>query len=194
MVMIEIRWHGRGGQGAVTASEVVAAASILEGRFALAFPEFGAERRGAPVRAYTRISDQPVLPRTPVTRPDIVVILDYSLIKPEYVKGLKKGGSVIVNTPLPPDRVAKLLHLKGGYKLATVDATKLAKEILGRPIVNTAMIGALAKATGLIKLETAKRVIKDKFPGRIGEANARLIDLAYNNTVVKELVEEVTIA
>jgi len=184
---IEIRWHGRGGQGAVTASEIVAAAAILEGKNALAFPEFGAERRGAPVKAYTRITDEPTIPRTPVVNPDIVVILDPSLITPSYVEGLKDNGCVVVNSPEDPKELAKKLNLKEGVRVATVDATSIALKWLKAPIVNTAILGALIKATGIVKLDTVINVIKDRFHGRIGEANASAVKDAYESARVVDL-------
>ncbi|MEB3755638.1 MAG: 2-oxoacid:acceptor oxidoreductase family protein [Desulfurococcales archaeon] len=189
--MIEIRWHGRGGQGAVTASEAVSAAAILDGKYALAFPEFGAERRGAPVRAYTRISDDPVIPRTPVTTPDILVILDPSLLHPQYTQGLKQNGTVVVNGKLSPEKIAKILGLKPGIKVGVIDATGLAMEILKRPIVNTAMLGALVKATGIVSLENTEKAILNKFSGKIGELNVELIRRAFKETVVSEIKEEV---
>jgi 2-oxoacid:acceptor oxidoreductase gamma subunit (pyruvate/2-ketoisovalerate family) len=184
---IEIRWHGRGGQGAVTASEIIAAAAIIEGKNALAFPEFGAERRGAPVKAYTRITDEPDIPRTPIVNPDIVVILDPSLITPEYVEGLKDNGCVVLNSPEDPKELAKKLGLKKGTRVATVDAISIALKWLKAPIVNTAILGALVKATGIVKLETVIDVVKDRFKGRLGEANVSAVKDAYEKTKVIEL-------
>jgi len=184
---IEIRWHGRGGQGAVTASEIVAAAAILEGKNALAFPEFGAERRGAPVRAYTRITDEFEIARTPVVNPDIVIILDPSLITPAYVEGLKENGCVITNAPEDPKELAKRLNLKENVRVATVDATSIALKWLRAPIVNTAILGALIKATDIVKLDTVINLVKERFPGKIGEANASAVEDAYENTKVIDL-------
>jgi len=189
--MIEIRWHGRGGQGAVTASEAVSAAAILDGKYALAFPEFGAERRGAPVRAYTRISDDPVIPRTPVTTPDILVILDPSLLNPQYTQGLKQNGIVVVNAKLMPEKIARILKLEPGTKVGVIDATGLAMEILKRPIVNTAMLGALVKATRIVSLENTEKAILNKFSGKIGDLNVELIRRAYKETTIIETKEEV---
>jgi len=183
---IEIRWHGRGGQGAVTASELVAAAAILEGWNALAFPEFGAERRGAPVRAYTRISDELIIPRTPIVKPDIVVILDPSLLINDYVADLREGGVVVVNTRGGPDYIAEKLGLSGG-KVVTVDATTIAVKHIGRPIVNTAILGALVKGTGIVQLDTLIKLIRERFPGASGESNVRAVVEAYNEAVVKKL-------
>ena len=187
LALIEIRWHGRGGQGAVTASEIVAAAAILEGRYALAFPEFGAERRGAPVRAYTRISDEPVIPRTPITRPHIVVVLDPSLLGPQVVEGLREGGAVVANTVREPGELAEIVGLSVPAKVATVDATSIAMKWLRRPIVNTAILGALVRATGIVKLDTVVKLVRERFPGKLGEVNAGAVREAYEATRVVEV-------
>ncbi len=187
MNAVEIRWHGRGGQGAVTASEIVAAAAILEGRYALAFPEFGAERRGAPVRAYTRISDDPVVPRTPITRPDVVVVLDPSLLGPGVVEGLKPNGTLVVNHIKAPEEVAEACRLAVPAKVAVVDATGIALRRLGRPIVNTAILGALIRATGIVSLESVLKLVIERFPGKLGEANSQAVREAYESTVIAEV-------
>ncbi|GAG23944.1 unnamed protein product, partial [marine sediment metagenome] len=144
--LIEIRWHGRGGQGAVTSTELVAQAAINEGKYAQAFPAFGAERRGAPVVAFIRIdSSRPIRVRAEIVEPDIVVVLDPSLLRVvDVTSGLKASGILVVNTPKEPEEIIKEFGLK--WSLATVDATEIARELLGVPIVNTAMIGALLKA------------------------------------------------
>lgn len=187
MKAVEIRWHGRGGQGAVTASEIVAAAAILEGRYALAFPEFGAERRGAPVRAYTRISDDPVVPRTPITRPDIVVVLDPSLLGPNVVEGLKPNGTLVVNHVKTPNDVARACQLAVPARVAVVDATGIALKRLGRPIVNTAILGALIRATGVVSLDSVLSLVMERFPGKLGEANSQAVRDAYESTVIAEV-------
>jgi ketoisovalerate ferredoxin oxidoreductase, gamma subunit (EC 1.2.7.7)/pyruvate ferredoxin oxidoreductase, gamma subunit (EC 1.2.7.1) len=188
---LEIRWHGRGGQGAVTAGEVLASAAIIEGKYALAFPEFGAERRGAPVRAYTRVTNNPNIPRTPIEKPDVVVILDKSLLKHEYIEGLKPGGYFIANTPLMPNELMKKLNLPNNFNVSTVDATSIALKWLKANIVNTAILGAVIKTTNLLKIETIINVIKSRFPGKIGEANASAVQEAYENTIVMKLQEAV---
>jgi pyruvate ferredoxin oxidoreductase gamma subunit len=188
---IDIRWHGRGGQGAVTASEIVAAAAILEGKYALAFPEFGAERRGAPVRAYTRISDDPNVPRTPITRPHIIVVLDQSLLNPSTVEGLVENGVVVANTPLSPERVAGIVNLNVPARIAVVDATKIAMETLGVPIVNTAILGALVRATGIVGLDTVVKLVGERFKGKLGEANIRAVKRAYEEVTVSNLIAPV---
>ncbi|MGC9071837.1 MAG: 2-oxoacid:acceptor oxidoreductase family protein [Acidilobus sp.] len=184
MALIEIRWHGRGGQGAVTASEVIASASIIEGKYALAFPEFGAERRGAPVRAYTRVTDSPLIPRTPIERPDVVVILDRSLIKPAYFEGLKEGGLIVANASLKPGDLLQKVGLSGNYRAATVDATSIAMKWLKANIVNTAILGALVRSTGIVKLDTVLEVIRSRFHGKVAEANVMAVKEAYDSTLL----------
>ena len=171
--MIEIRFHGRGGQGAVTSAELLAKAAGLDDKFSQAFPAFGPERRGAPVRAFCRISDKPITTRSQVYSPDYVVILDHTLAElPEASAGLKPESKVLVNSKDTE---------KVGHKHAVVfNATKLALEMLGKSIVNTAMLGALAKMTGMVSLESLKKTTGERFPGRVGEANIKLVEEAYN--------------
>ena len=179
--MIEIRWHGRGGQGAVTAAELLASAAIMEGKWAQAFPSFGAERRGAPVQAYTRIDDKPIYDRSFIYEPDVVVVLDHSLLKDDEAKsvmhGLKPGGKLIVNTRRPPREVAEKLGFRG--EVVTVDATSLAIEFLGKPIVNTAMLGAVIKAVKVVDLSSILKVVKKRFSGSMADRNVKAITKAY---------------
>jgi len=183
--LVEIRWHGRGGQGAVTSAELLAQAAINEGKYAQAFPAFGAERRGAPVMAFVRIdSRQPIRIRAEVTEPDIVMVLDPGLLRVVNVtSGLKEDGVLVVNTPKGPDGI----KLEAGVKwsVATVDATKIARELLGVPIVNTAMIGALLRANEVVKLESLFEPLKERF-GRLAERNINAMKKAYEVTVVRE--------
>jgi pyruvate ferredoxin oxidoreductase gamma subunit len=183
--LIEIRWHGRGGQGAVTSAELIAQAAISEGKYAQAFPTFGPERRGAPVQAFTRIdATNPIRVRSEVLEPDVVVVFDLTLMASVPVtSGLKKGGLVILNTRKP---VAELKSEYGiASKVATVDATTIAREALGVPIVNTTMIGALIKATGAINLESMKESLQKRF-GRLAEANFKAMERAFKETIVGE--------
>ncbi|RLG77292.1 MAG: pyruvate synthase [Thermoprotei archaeon] len=180
---IEIRWHGRGGQGAVTAAVVTAQAAIYEGKYAQAYPEFGAERRGAPVNAYTRISTQPIYTRSPILHPDVVVVLDSTLPWDLVLRGLKENGIVVVNTKKSPGEIREIIK-REDVKIAVVDANKIALEKLGVPIVNTAMIGALVRAVPLVKLESVIKAVKETFPGRLGEANAEAIKSSYEVTQV----------
>ena len=178
MARYEIRWHGRGGQGAVTASMILAMAAVYEGKYAQAFPEFGAERRGAPVKAYTRIDDEPIRTRAPILSPDIVVVLDPSLPKELYLQGVKPSTVFIVNTKRGREEVARDLGVDPG-RVHTVDATRIALEILKVPIVNTAMVGALIGVVPLVRLESVERAIRETFGGRIAEANVLAVRKAY---------------
>jgi len=180
---IEIRWHGRGGQGAVTSSELLALAAIEEGKFAQAFPSFGPERRGAPVLVFNRVSQgSPIRARFSVINPDIVVILDPGLLSvTDVTSGLKEGGTVIINTPKTPVDIKS--ELAGPWKLAVVNATAIAREVLGVAIVNTTMLGALVKATGVIGLESLEEPITERFGAR-AKANIEACRRAFEETVI----------
>ncbi len=182
--MFEVRWHGRGGQGAWTAANLLATAVMLDGRHVQSFPAFGPERAGAPVLAFTRISDEPIEIHCMVYEPDAVVVLDPTLLATvNVVEGLKKGGSIIVNFDGDAEELYKALGVsKGEYRVFAVPATKLALEILKRPITNTAMIGALLKAHPLASMENLEKAVKARFPGKMGEANMELIRRAYEST------------
>jgi len=177
--LIEIRWHGRGGQGAWTASELLAKAAILERKNIQSFPEFGPERMGAPVNSYTRISEKPIKLHCSIYNPDVVVVLDPTLIKTVPVtQGLKEKGVLIINTKEKPAEVRTKLGLKTG-KVWTVPATEIALKILGRPITNTAMIGAVAKATRVVSLESILKAAKERFPPNVAEKNIAIVREAY---------------
>ncbi|OGO00506.1 MAG: pyruvate synthase [Chloroflexi bacterium RBG_13_51_52] len=176
--LMEIRWHGRGGQGAVTSTEMLAQAAISEGKFAQAFPSFGPERRGAPVQAFNRIdSREPVRIRADILQPDYVVVLDPSLLdKVNVTSGLKKGGWVIVNTRKNASEIKSEFKIK--YPVATVNATKIAREVLGVPIVNTTMLGAVVKITGVIDKKSTHAPLEKRF-GRLGERNIKAMETAF---------------
>ena len=179
-IVIEIRFHGRGGQGAVIASELLAQAVFLEGKFPQSFPFFGVERRGAPVTAFTRIDDRPILVRTTVTSPDIVVVLDEGLMHAVPVTaGLKQDGLLVVNTGRPPEELSGT----AARRLATIDATKIAiAHGLGTrsvPIVNTALLGALARASGVVGLNALREAIAKFVPAKPQENIAAAED-AYD--------------
>jgi 2-oxoacid:acceptor oxidoreductase gamma subunit (pyruvate/2-ketoisovalerate family) len=172
--MIEIRFHGRGGQGAVVASQVIADAAFREGKDVQAFPYFGVERRGAPVTAFTKIDSKKIRDKAMIYNPDIVVVLEASLLQAVNVtEGLKEGGLVLINTEESPDKMAEVLGIRN---VATVGATTIAlNNKLGskvQPIVNTAIVGALAKASGLVKLDSVVDAIMTLplFPERNAEA------------------------
>ncbi|OGO32126.1 MAG: pyruvate synthase [Chloroflexi bacterium RBG_16_56_11] len=183
--LVEIRWHGRGGQGAVTSTELLAQAAISEGKYAQAFPSFGPERRGAPVQAFNRIdTSEPVRIRSDITEPDVVVVLDPSLLaKVNVTSGLKKGGKVIINTKKTAEQVKTEFGIK--HPVATVNATKIAREQLGVPIVNTTMLGAVIKATGIIKKESTHGPLARRF-GRLGDRNIKAMETAYDQVVIEE--------
>ncbi len=190
MARYEVRFHGRGGQGAVTAAELLAEAAIEEGKYALAFPEYGAERRGAPVLAFTRIDDEPILEREPILEPNVVVVLDPSLTPDIYMRGLRPDGALVVNTKRGVDELRRAITEAGfspPRRLAVVDATDIALKALGAPIVNTAMLGALVRAVGVVSLETLVRVVHARFAERsrsLAEANVKAVREAYEATVV----------
>lgn len=174
--MIQIRLHGRGGQGTVTAAELLASAAFDDGREAQAFPAFGVERRGAPVQAFCRISEEPIRTRSQVYAPDIVIVQDTTLLGVvDVIAGLKPGGILLINS----ERSAGELGINGDFRVVAVPATKIALEILGRPITNTAIMGAFAAATGAISLEAIERNIKGRFRGELGEKNVACAKRAY---------------
>jgi 2-oxoacid:acceptor oxidoreductase gamma subunit (pyruvate/2-ketoisovalerate family) len=181
--LIEIRFHGRGGQGAVVASNILAEAAFREGKDVQAFPYFGVERRGAPVTAFTKIDENPIRVRSQIYEPDYVVVLDQSLLKSiDVAQGLKPEGIIIVNIDKKPEAIIK--EIKGEYKIATVDATGIAlRHKLGTkaaPIVNTAILGAFSKVTGLVKIESIVDSIKMKAPLKKDE-NAKAAVEAFEN-------------
>lgn len=181
--ILEVRWHGRGGQGVWTASELLARAAIYEGKFIQSFPEFGPERMGAPVIAFTRISTDPILIHCAIYNPDIVVVLDPTLLKTVSVtEGLNEKGTIIINSRDNPAETRKTLNTNKG-KVWTVPATDIAIKILGLPITNTAMLGAVACATKVVSLESLDKVIKGRFRRDIAEKNFAVIKEAYEKVV-----------
>ncbi|GAB4265177.1 MAG: pyruvate/ketoisovalerate ferredoxin oxidoreductase subunit gamma [Deferrisomatales bacterium] len=191
--MIEIRFHGRGGQGAVVASNILAVACFLEGKYVQAFPAFGVERRGAPVEAYIRVDRQKVLLRTNVYTPDHVVVLDPTLIDVvDVARGLKPGGTLLLNTDKPPEAFERFRD----FRVCTVDASRIAiRHRLGsrtHPIVNTAILGAFARATGLVSIDAVCEAIRDEVPSH-HEANAAAAREAHDSVVfAAEAAEAVT--
>ncbi len=184
--IIEIRWHGRGGQGAVTSAELLALAAIEEGKFAQAFPSFGPERRGAPVLVFNRVSNTtPIRARVSVTNPDVVVVLDPGLIYiTDVTAGLKEGGVLVLNTNKTLVDIKS--EISGPWNLAIVSATSIARETIGVPIVNTTMLGALVKATGIIELESLTEPLKERFGAR-AKGNSDACHRAFEETEIAEL-------
>jgi 2-oxoacid:acceptor oxidoreductase gamma subunit (pyruvate/2-ketoisovalerate family) len=177
--MLEFRWHGRGGQGAWTASELLARAAIQEGKYVQSFPEFGPERMGAPVTAFTRISTEPIKMHCAVYNPEVVVVLDPTLINAVSVaEGLSEHGTIIVNSKNSPVEIRKILKTDRG-EVWTVPATEIAIKILGMPIMNTAMLGAVARVTGIVTLGSLETVVKERFRLGVAEKNFAVIKEAY---------------
>jgi pyruvate ferredoxin oxidoreductase gamma subunit len=182
--MIEMRFHGRGGQGAVTSAELVARAAIDTGKWATAFPSFGPERRGAPVVAFARVDDQPIRLRCKIYNPDAVIVLDPSLLDiANPSEGLREGGILIINSTYDSETLKKRLSYNG--RMAVVDANRIAKEVLGLPITNTTMVGALVKATGLLAVESLTEPFQQRF-GKIAARNLEAMKRAYDETVVSD--------
>lgn len=186
--ILEIRWHGRGGQGAISSAQILAHAAHLAGFLGVtSAPTFGAERRGAPVTAATRLSREPLRIFSQIETPDIVVVLDDSLLEcADATNGLKEGGWLLVNSLRPPVS----LGLNGRYQVATADATSVAREcslvVAGSVIVNTAMLGALARATGLITLEHVEAAIRHKFSPKLAERNFNAARMTFERTRVQD--------
>lgn len=174
--MKEIRWHGRGGQGGFTASRLLGiAATVHGGKHALAFPSFGPERRGAPVLAFTKIDDKKIHDRSEVQNSDYVVVMDETLITPDICKGVSPNAIFLVNT-ITPEKYSELKN----YTVIAIDATSLAIEILGRPITNTAMYGALAAASELVSLEATIKSIKTEMKPSLAEKNIWIVERAFS--------------
>ena len=179
MTLREFRWHGRGGQGAWTASELLARAAIHEGKYIQSFPEFGPERMGAPVKAYTRISEEPIRLHCAVYNPNLSIVMDPTLLATVKVtEGLDENGILIINSPKNPKNMKEELKMKKG-KLWTVSATDIALRILGRAITNTAMLGVVARATGIVKMESIEKAVRERFPEPLAEKNIGVIKEAY---------------
>ena len=170
METIEIRWHGRGGQGTVTAAKVLADACLSSGKNVQAFPEYGPERAGAPLRAYNRISSKPLRLHCPVSHPNIVAVMDATLIESiDVTEGTPDDAIFLVNTHKSPEEIRKKLKLKDTQKVFTVDASKIALETIGRPLPNSCMLGALAKASGIVDFQTLLDDVKASFGGKFSE-------------------------
>jgi len=181
--LTEIRWHARGGQGAVTAAKMVAELALGQGKYFQAFPEYGPERSGAPIVAFTRVSDDPIQIYSGIEHPQIVVVLDASLIAAtDVLKGASEDVIVLVNSELTPAQVREQYRLEGG-RLFTIAATRIALETIRRPIPNTPMVGALTRITGLFPIEKVVEFLRyefgKKFPPKVVEGNISAITRSY---------------
>jgi pyruvate ferredoxin oxidoreductase gamma subunit len=180
----EIRWHGRGGQGAITAAKITAQAAYLDGYHGVtAAPSFGAERRGAPVSASTRISRDTVKVVSQVEEPDVVVVLDHTLLRDEdVISGLRPGGWLVVNSWQRP----RELKIKGDFSIATADATRVCRDlgliVAGLTVVNTAIMGAFIRATGMVDMASVEKVIRERFSDSSVDINLAAIRKTYEIT------------
>ena len=181
--MIEFRIHGRGGQGAVTSAELLALTAIEEGKYAQAFPSFGPERRGAPVMAFLRVDDKPIRLREKVYEPDVVVVLDPTVMSIAKVdEGLKPDGILVLNSQKNADELRAEYGFK--QKMAIVDASRIAQETLGLPITNTVMLGAAVKATNIVGADSIKGPLAHRF-GPIAPKNQKAYERAFDETIME---------
>lgn len=188
--LTEIRWHARGGQGAKTAATMLAEIVLNEGKYGQGFPDYGPERMGAPMRGFTRISDKPIRMHSAVYNPNVVIVLDPTLLDVvDVLEGTNDNSVIIINTADPMDKISKKLNI-GKRRLWILNGTKIALDTIGRPIPNTPMLGALVKATELIKLDTLytdlRKKFGKKFPERVIQGNLDAIKRAYEEVISNE--------
>ncbi len=177
--MFQVRIHGRGGQGIVTAAEVLSVAAFLEDKEAQAFPSFGSERMGAPVMAFCRFDDKPIRLREPISTPDALIVQDPTLlVNPGLFAGIKPGGVVLINSECSPEALRLPAELSN-CDVRTIGASDIARRHVGKPIANLAMLGALLGATEILRPESLHEAIIRQFPGRMGESNAAAAQEAY---------------
>lgn len=180
--MFQVRIHGRGGQGVVTAAELLSVAAFVEGRHAQAFPSFGSERTGAPVVAFCRFDDAPIRAREPIAEPDALIVQDPTLLhQVDVFAGLREDGYVLVNTTRSFEELGlgELALQLRPERLAAVPATEIARELVGKPLPNAALLGAFAALTGTLELESVTGAIRERFPGAVGDRNAAAAARAY---------------
>ncbi|NLV73064.1 MAG: pyruvate synthase [Chloroflexi bacterium] len=185
--MTEVRWHGRAGQGVVTAGELLGESAMHEGKYFQSFPEYGAERMGAPIKSYTRVSSDPIEYHSPILEPDIVIVVNPNLLSVvDVAEGIKPNGIMIVNTTDTPDKVRKQVKYNDG-DVWCVDASKIAMEELKRDIPSTMMLAVFAKATGLINIAATIELTREKLSGRLRpevvEANIRALQRCFDECV-----------
>lgn len=187
--MTEIRWHARAGQGAVTAAKVVAETALQAGQYMQAMPEYGPERMGAPIKAFTRISEEPIEIHNNIEFPDVVIVLDESLLDVvDVTEGIKDGGVVIINTCSPASGVKEVLGLDDSVRVACVDASGIALDTIKRDIPNTPIVGAFTKVTGVVDVEVFKGLLATNLSKKFGQemidANFAAVDRAYKEVTV----------
>ena len=185
---IEIRWHGRGGQGTVTAAKVFADACLSGGRYVQAFPEYGPERAGAPLRAFNRISDRELRLHCPVTRPNLIIVVDATLLDSiNIASGAPDDAAFIINSSKDPKDLRAKIKAKPTQRVVTIDATKISVDTIGRPMPNAALVGALTKVSGLISIEAAMADVEKsfgkKFSRKIIEGNVDATKRGYEEVL-----------
>ena len=181
--MFQVRIHGRGGQGVVTAAEMLSVAAFEEGRHAQAFPSFGSERTGAPVVAFCRIADKEIRLREPIMEPDALIIQDPTLLhQVDVFAGLKKGGYILINTNKTVEQLGlgEFVRDWPPERLCTVSATELSIKHVGRPVPNVPLLGGFAAVSGVIQLASVVTAIRDKFSGKVADGNIAAATEAYN--------------
>jgi pyruvate ferredoxin oxidoreductase gamma subunit len=185
-MMFQVRIHGRGGQGVVSAAEMLSIAAFDEGRYAQAFPSFGSERMGAPVMAFCRIDDKEIRLREPVMHPDALIIQDPTLLhQVNLFSGLPPSGYILINSTRSFDElgIGEFVRNFDHYHLCTVPATELALKHVGRPLPNAALLGGFAAISGQLRFDSVARAIQGKFPGKVGAANVAAAQAAYDFTL-----------
>ncbi len=185
-MMFQVRIHGRGGQGVVSAAEMLSIAAFDEGRYAQAFPSFGSERMGAPVMAFCRIDDKEIRLREPVLQPDALIIQDPTLLhQVDLFSGLPPGGYILINSSRSFDElgIGEFVRNFDHHHLCTVAATELALKHVGRPLPNAALLGGFAAISGQLRFDSVAKAIREKFPGKVGVANVAAAQAAYDLTL-----------
>ena len=190
--MYQVRIHGRGGQGVVTAAELLSVAAFMEGRHAQAFPTFGSERTGAPVVSFCRIDERPIRVREPIAEPDALIVQDPTLLhQVDLFDGLDPDGYILINSTRSFEELG-IGEFVAGFRderLLTVPATDLAREHLGRPLPNAVLLGGFAGLSGLISIDSVAAAIRDRFPGKLGEGNVAAARAAFR--YVRDEIEQV---
>ncbi len=180
--MFQVRIHGRGGQGVVTAAELLSVAAFAEGRHAQAFPSFGSERMGAPVVSFCRIDDKPIRVREPIVAPDALIIQDPTLLhQADLFAGLGSEAYMLINTSRSFDELGLAEFVEGfrDERLLTVPATELAREHLGRPLPNAVLLGGFAALTGIVSIDSVEGAIRDRFPAGVADRNVAAARAAH---------------
>jgi len=176
----EVRFHGRAGQGILTASRIFAEAAIIDGKYAQSFPDFGPERLGAPIAAFARIDNKPIEIRSQVYTPNAVAVFEDSLLnKVPVTQGMVPNGKLVVNWTYDNLDELKKIGEKAGVSTLCLNANRIAMEIIGSPTVSTIMLGALAQASGFVSMEALEKSVMERFHGSMGEANAKMVRMGF---------------